>query len=87
MRKSGTIRDLGSGNVCQTCGLAKQSFPTRSAAKQVAKKIPKPLRVYQCGAYWHLTSAPAGRVAAIRRLPMTDELTERDFPRLEAAAR
>lgn len=65
MRKSGAIYGTGtSANVCPRCGLSKQSFATRRKAKDVARLVEgKKLRVYQCGPYWHLTSAPAEAVA------------------------
>lgn len=58
MRKSGQLAGPGlSGNVCQTCGLPKQSFDTRTKAKKAARVVrEKKLRVYRCGPYWHLTS-------------------------------
>lgn len=54
-------------NVCQTCGARKKSFISRAEAKQAARTgRGYRLRVYRCGPYFHLTSFPADRTAAIR---------------------
>ena len=47
-------------NVCPRCGLRKQSFPTRRAARRMARLSPGlHLHAYRCARYFHLTSVPA----------------------------
>ena len=55
-------------NVCQTCGKPKRSYATRADARRAARsvRVHKKIRTYRCGNYWHLTSVPADRAAAIR---------------------
>jgi hypothetical protein len=57
----------GPRNVCQACGKRKQSYATRAAARRRARRSRSlRLRVYPCGEFFHLTSVPADRAAALR---------------------
>jgi hypothetical protein len=55
-----TNRGLNVGT-CPTCG--KQSFPSKSAAKRVARQQihrgQGHLNAYRCGGYWHLGNLPS----------------------------